>query len=44
MPLAVPRSEVGNSSGPYTPRAGISAAVTMLLTMAQSHIGAPDAK
>ena len=33
-PLALPRRPVGNSSGPYTPRAGISASPTSACTVA----------
>ena len=41
MPLARPRREVGNSSGPYTPRAGTTIAPVMAAATDSPHIGQP---
>src|SRR5881275_3203110 len=43
-PLARPRNDVGNSSGPYTPSAGIDAADTMVPISGQNQSGQPSAK
>jgi hypothetical protein len=42
IPLARPRKDVGNSSGPYTLRAGTRAAAKMEPTVAVSHMAGPS--
>ena len=44
IPLARPRSDVGNSSGPYTPMAGTTIAPAMAAAIDSPHIGQPPTR